>query len=396
MMNSRLRILVLIVLLTAAAAALIGINYRRNRTQGVRAELINPQTAGFVVLSEPAEAGFVRADSPRPFTFPEDFGPHPDFQTEWWYYTGNLDSADSRHFGYQLTFFRRALQPSDRRTPRPSDWTADQVYMAHFAITDVSQKEHHSFERLTRGSAGLSGAQAKPFQVWLEDWSVTEQAPNTYLLKAAQGSLALDLTLVDLKGPILQGQDGFSRKGPDPGNASYYYSLTRLQSSGSVVIDDKQVKVTGTSWMDHEFSTSALNSDQIGWDWFSIQLDNDDELMFFQIRRLDGSIDPFSSGKVIYADGSTYPLQKEDIKITVEDTWRSPRSGILYPAHWKVDLPLENLTLELIPYMNDQEMNVSYIYWEGAVQVRASLNRQKITGNGYVEMTGYNQPITVK
>jgi predicted secreted hydrolase len=202
----------------------------------------------------------------------------------------------------------------------------------------------------------------------------------------------LDLTLVDLKGPILQGQDGFSQKGPDPGNASYYYSLTRLQSDGSVAINENRFKVSGAGWMDHEFSTSALNPDQIGWDWFSIQLDNDDEIMFFQIRQADGSIDPFSSGKIIYVDGSTYPLKKDDFEITVVDTWRSPRSGILYPARWKVNLPSQNLILELIPYLDDQEMNVSYIYWEGAVQVRATLNNQEIAGSGYVEMTGYMPP----
>jgi predicted secreted hydrolase len=390
-MNTRSRLLSYIVLLIVAAVLLATIYYTRRQSTSVRAELVTPPVAGFVGLSEPATVGFTRADGSRSLSFPQDFGPHPDFQTEWWYYTGNLDSLDGRHFGYQLTFFRRALLPPDQRTPRLSDWKADQVYMAHFAITDVSQREHLNFERLTRGAAGLSGAQAVPFQVWLEDWSVTEIAPRNYQLKASQGSLALDLSLVDLKGPVLQSRNGYSQKGPDPGNASYYYSLTRLQTSGTVGTKNGSYNVTGGSWMDHEFSTSALSPNQVGWDWFSIQLENNTELMFFQIRQADGSVDPYSGGTIVIVDGSSHPLQKDDFLITVEDTWRSPRSGAQYPSRWNVRLPAEGLTLEIIPYLENQEMILSYIYWEGAVRVKGMLDDQEISGNGYVEMTGYAQ-----
>ena len=245
--------------------------------------------------------------------------------------------------------------------------------MAHFAITDVTQKEHQEFERLTRGAAGLSGAQAVPYQVWLEDWSVTETAPKTYQLKASQGSLCIGFDARRSERACL------ARSGwVQPERSRSWERIVLLQPDPPAIerecgTKDDNFKVTGASWMDHEFSTSALSPDQVGWDWFSIQLDDNTELMFFQIRRADGSIDPFSSGKIVYADGSKHQLLKDDFVITVEDTWRSPFSGMRYPARWKVGLPRENMTLEIIPYLENQEMDVSYIYWEGAVQVKGAL-----------------------
>ena len=356
----------------------------RKSATAVRAQL---------VTSTSETTGFARADGPRPLAFPADHGPHNDFQTEWWYYTGNLQTSDGRHFGYQLTFFRRALAPPAQRQARKSDWAADQAYMAHFALTDVATnaagKRFQSFERLGRGAAGLAGAQAEPFGVWLEDWSIVQVEPDVYHLRAAQNDVTLDLTLRDLKGPVLQGDRGYSQKGPDAGNASYYYSLTRLASTGAVRVGEASYQVSGASWMDHEFSTSALSADQVGWDWFALQLDDGSELMLFQIRKADGSVDPFASGTFVAADGSTRWLKRDDFQITVNGTWRSPHSGATYPAAWTVKVPALDLTLDIKPYLADQELDVSVRYWEGAVRFSGERNGRAVSGNGYIEMTGY-------
>lgn len=377
-MKQLARALFLLALL--AAAWFTGARPRGPRQEPVRARLNG---------SGPAVEGFARADRPRPLTFPADFGPHPDFQTEWWYYTGNLETEAGRHFGYQLTFFRRALVPPDQRTIRNSNWAADQVYFAHFALTDVAEGDFYAFERFARGAAGLAGAQAQPYQVWLEDWGVEGVGENTYRLQASQEGLALDLHLTDRKGPILQGNQGWSPKGPAPGNASYYFSQTLLETAGQVTVSGQKLAVRGKSWMDHEFSTSALSADQVGWDWFSIQLDDDSELMLFHIRRADGSIDPVSSGLVVQSDGRTETLPGEAFMIKVEDTWESPPSGAVYPARWAIAIPSLSLNLTLEPLLADQELNVSFTYWEGAVKVQGTRAGAPLQGYGYVELTGY-------
>jgi predicted secreted hydrolase len=218
--------------------------------------------------------GFARASGPRTFEFPRDDGPHNDFQTEWWYFTGNLSAANGRIFGYQLTFFRRALEPEAERVTRESNWAASQIYLGHFTLSDVSAGQFHYFERLERGSAGLAGAVGETgFQVWLGDWKVNQTGERRFQLEAAQDGIQLKLDLDDLKGPILQGDQGYSQKGSDAGNASYYSSRTRLVSRGTVSVDGQVLSITGTSWMDHEFSTSALAPDQVGWDWFALRAD---------------------------------------------------------------------------------------------------------------------------
>jgi predicted secreted hydrolase len=341
------------------------------------------------VATPVSSEGFSRASRPIQLTFPPDHGPHPDFQTEWWYYTGNLQTADGRHFGYQLTFFRRALLPPDQVTPRASTWGSPQVYMAHFALTDVQRKQFYSFERLERGATGLAGAQGDPFEVWLRDWRVEEIEPGVYHLSAAEEAIAIDLTLIDRKGPVLQGDQGYSQKGPEIGNASYYVSLTRLESQGTILIDDTDSTVEGLSWMDHEWSTSALAPDQVGWDWFSIQLNDDTEMMLFQIRDTDGRIDPFSGGTFIHSDGATEPFTKDEFTLEVLDTWTSPNSSATYPSRWRLTIPSRGLDLLIEPHQADQELNVSYSYWEGAVKIRGTLYNLPVTGNGYVELTGY-------
>jgi predicted secreted hydrolase len=334
-------------------------------------------------------AGYARAEGPLPLEFPAAYGPHPDYQTEWWYYTGNLEDDAGRHFGYQFTIFRRAILPPGQRTPRDSDWSAGQVYMGHFAVTDVAGRGYYPVERFSRGAAGLAGAQAEPYAVWLEDWQVEEVAPGITRLQAAAGDVAVDLTLADTKGPVLQGDRGYSQKGPDPGNASYYYSLTRLDTTGTVTVDGTAYPVQGLSWKDHEFSTSALSPDQVGWDWFALQLDDNTELKVFHIRQADGTIDPFSAGSFVDAEGQVTRLARDDFEVAVRDTWRSPRTGATYPAAWTVTVPSLDLELEVQPWLPDQELDVSYAYWEGAVQVSGQRQGRPVGGNGYVELTGY-------
>ena len=341
------------------------------------------------VLGGASDEGFARALAPRDFVFPPDHGPHPEFRTEWWYYTGNLVAENSRRFGYQLTFFRTALTPQP--PDRDSNWATNQVYMAHLALTDVGRQNFHHFERFSRGSLGLAGAKAEPFQVWLEDWSATggPGEPFTMKLKAQQDGVAIELLLESLKPVVLQGQNGLSQKSASPGNASYYYSMTRLQTSGVVQVAGESFQVNGTSWLDREWSTSALGEDQVGWDWFSLQLDDQRELMYYQLRLRDGRPDPMSSGVLVGAAGATRRLKPENIEISVLEHWQSETSGAKYPAKWRIDLLEEKLSLEISPLVSDQELQTTIRYWEGAVAVQGKQENTQVTGHGYVEMTGY-------
>ncbi|MFN2107126.1 MAG: lipocalin-like domain-containing protein [Candidatus Promineifilaceae bacterium] len=334
---------------------------------------------------------FARATVPGAVNFPRDLGPHEDYQTEWWYYTGNLQTEDGRDFGYQFTIFRRAIQPMSEvpQVDNPSTWRSNQIYLAHFTVSDMGGDEFHVAERFSRGGAELAGAQAQPYYVWLEDWSVTEVEPGTVRIQADTQDVSLDLTLVETMPPVLHGDGGLSQKGPEPGNASYYYSIVRQATSGELVIGEETFQVDGLSWKDHEYSTSALSPGSVGWDWFSLQLDDGSALMLFQIRRDDGSIEPYSSASFISNDGALQTLGHEEWQLDVLDTWTSPHSGGEYPAHWRLRIPSIALDLEGRPMMADQELNVSTIYWEGASEFSGTLSGEPVTARGYVEMTGY-------
>ncbi|MEX1247574.1 MAG: lipocalin-like domain-containing protein [Anaerolineales bacterium] len=371
----------LIVLAAITAAALL-----------LRPAAESEQLAAQVLTTPAAIDGFTRADGSWPVLFPQDFGPHFDYRTEWWYYTGNLDTADGRHFGYELTFFRAALLPPDQVFPRQSEWAINQIYMAHFALTDVEGGVFHAFQRYARGAAGLAGAQADPYQVWLEDWRVEQSGDYAYSLHASNEGISIDLHLTDDKGPVLHGDQGYSQKGRETGNASYYYSQTRLLTEGTIQIGGEELAVSGLSWKDHEYSTSVLSAGQVGWDWFAIQLDGGYELMLYQIRRGDGSVDAFSSGTLIGPDGSAQALSRDDFIIESQNTWRSPHSDAVYPMGWTISVPSADLQLTLSPYLVDQELNLATIYWEGAVNIIGTHRDRAITGVGYVEMTGYAEP----
>jgi len=336
-----------------------------------------------------APPAFVRATGPSSYSFPEDHGPHLGFQTEWWYYTGNLETPEGDRLAYQLTFFRRGLAVPGGL--RPSRLAADQIYFAHFAITDVRGARHPHWERFSRGAAGLAGAAGSPYGVWLDDWSVSSLDPagDSVRLFAREQDWELDLTLQSEKGVVAHGDGGLSPKSGEAGNASYYLSLTRLRTQGTVTLAGSRVEVAGSSWFDHEWSTSALGAQAIGWDWFSLQMDDGTELMLFQIRRSDGSLEPVSSGTLVEADGTLASLTGTDFTIEANDSWRSPETGATYPTEWVVRVPGFALELSVRPILDDQEMRVSFPYWEGAVTLDGTRQGRPLQGRGFVELTGY-------
>jgi predicted secreted hydrolase len=341
------------------------------------------------VLGVEEDQPFARAIQPRKFVFPDDHGPHPHFKTEWWYYTGNLFSKSDRRFGYQLTFFRSALTPEAHQ--RNSNWATNQIYMAHFALTDVDAQRFYHFERFSRDSLGLAGAQANPFKVWLENWSAEARQgePLPMRLSANQETVAIELNLESAKPIVFQGENGLSQKSAMPGNASYYYSMTRMPTSGKINIAGESFQVSGTSWLDREWSTSALGEGQVGWDWFSLQFDDGRELMYYQLRLKDGTADPLSSGVLVDVDGSTKRLRPSDIDINVLSHWQSSKSKAKYPARWRLDLVNEGISLEISPVLAEQELMTTVRYWEGAVSVQGKDSASKLSGYGYVELTGY-------
>ncbi|RKZ36905.1 MAG: carotenoid 1,2-hydratase, partial [Gammaproteobacteria bacterium] len=276
-----------------------------------------PTVSVIDALGSGESAGFRRAYAPRTLHFPDDHGPHPDFRTEWWYFTGNLVGGDGRRFGFQLTFFRFALAP--QQTPpaetssaeqRASAWGTRQVYMAHFALTDVAGEHFQAAERFSRDALGLAGAQAKPFRVWLEDWRAQGDVsgPGALELTARTEDMGIELTLQGGKPLVLHGERGLSRKSAEPGNASYYYSRTRLPAAGRVWVGGRAYEVTGEAWLDREWGTSTLGAEQAGWDWFALQLSDGRELMFYQLRRKGGGVDPMSAGTLVSTDGSARGL----------------------------------------------------------------------------------------
>ncbi len=332
----------------------------------------------------PAE-GFKRATEPRRFSFPLDHGPHTGFRNEWWYFTGNLRTEQGRRFGFQLVFFRTALAPEGVKGESP--WRTHHVWMAHFALTDAETEQFYAFERFSREAIGLAGAQAKPFAVWLDDWSVREQ--NGYwLVTTTAAGLSLSLTLKPQRPPLLQGDAGLSQKSAEPGNASYYYSIPRLTAEGEILLNGKHHRVNGLAWLDREWSTSALSEEQTGWDWFALQLDDGSELMFYRLRRRDGSIDPHSSGSWSQPDGTLVKLTTDNIQLDVLDRWTSPKGG-QYPLHWRLRVPEHNLDLWITPVIKNQEVDLLVRYWEGAMDVSGTRDGKPVRGSGYLELTGY-------
>lgn len=332
------------------------------------------------------------------YQFPRDHGSHNDFRTEWWYYTGHLATEDGRKFGYELTFFRQAMDNA-HVTTNPSRWAIRHLYLAHAALSEHDRHRFRYAEKISRAGIGKAGSETGRLHVWIDRWSV-EASPSDHgqhHLQAASGGFSFDLYVASEKAPVVHGEGGVSRKGTEPGQASHYYSMTRLQTTGTLTVDGHPQPVHGISWMDHEFGSGRLGSDQVGWDWFSVQLDDHSELMFYRLRRIDGTTDPVSSGTWVLPDGTSHALTVSDVKIDVLDYWTSPASGSRYPNRWRLSVPSRRLSLLLVPTMPNQELmterSTQLTYWEGAVNVTGEVGERHMTGQGYVELTGYAKPL---
>jgi predicted secreted hydrolase len=330
------------------------------------------------------------------YQFPKDFNSHDDFRIEWWYYTGNLEEIETaRPFGYQLTFFRVALNNKDAN-PNQSQWKLGHVYFAHMTLTDVDGEKFYYFERINRKGVGNAGANADRLMVWNEDW-VLEGKGKVHSLKAIESGTGIELQLVPEKKLVIHGNNGISKKGSEKGNASHYFSYTRMKTTGQIFVRGKAYNVIGSSWMDHEYSSNQLNNELVGWDWFSLKLDDKTELMLYLLRRKTGGVGSFSSGTFIAADGSSRHIKQEEFIVRPLSYWTSKKSGIVYPASWKLELPNFGIELTLSPDLNEQELynlrSISASYWEGSVSVGGTIAGNSIKGKGYVELVGYGKAL---
>ena len=339
------------------------------------------------VLGETALDGFARADAARSFVFPTDHGPHPGFRSEWWYLTLVLADETGQDLGVQFTLFRQALTPSVE--PPVNRWQSEQIYLAHFAVTDVASGSHFSDERFARGHPQLVEVVAEPFSLRLEDWQLQQLQglEGVWRLQAGTAEAEVEIDL-DMQVPIvLQGEAGLSRKGP--GQASYYYSMPGIPANGRIRVNGELRTVQGLGWLDREWSTSVLSGGQIGWDWFALQLADGRRLMVFQLRRGDGMRDPYDQGLLVERDGATRHLRAADFSLTPTRYWRDD-TGTDWPVAWRLELGNEGLQVEAV--LDDQRMKTSIRYWEGMVAVLD--DRGERLGRGYLELTGYEGPHT--
>ena len=335
--------------------------------------------------------GFAVAESGYRYVFPRDHGPHPTFQTEWWYYTGRLTAESGRTYGYQLTFFRRGIDAVAVRN-NPSKWALKNVFLAHFAITDDTQGKFLYAEKANRPGVATAGADSKRFKVWNGPWSA-EERDGVMVLSAVASDRSILLRLKPARKPAIHGSDGVSRKGSGKGQASHYYSMTRMETTGALTINNRLETVKGLSWMDHEFGSNQLSKEQVGWDWFGLHLDNGMDLMLYRIRRADGTVEPVSSGTLIEPDGRTTHLPFEAFVFSIRDTWKSRKSTTAYPSRWTIAVPDHRIELTITPTVADQELvttrSTRVTYWEGSILVKGRVGGEKVTGRGYAELTGY-------
>jgi predicted secreted hydrolase len=325
------------------------------------------------------------------YQFPRDDFSHDEFRIEWWYYTGNLQSENDRPFGYQLTFFRVGLEESP---DNPSAWKIDHIYFAHMTVSDIQGGKFHFFERINRKGIKNAGADSNQLHVWNENWSLALK-DKSHHLQALQSGIGLDLKLTPIKKRVLHGKEGISKKGSGYGNASHYFSFPRMKTTGKIFLDGETIPIRGTSWMDHEFSSNQLNKNLVGWDWFSIKLDNQSELMLYQLRDKNKGKDPHSSGTLVMPDGESRHIHDHEFTITPKSFWTSPHTKATYPASWTITLPEGKLNIT--PDFPDQELynlrSISGSYWEGSVTVNGKLNGKSVAGKGYVELVGYEKPL---
>jgi predicted secreted hydrolase len=324
------------------------------------------------------------------YVFPRDHFDHPDYKTEWWYYTGNLKAADGHRFGFELTFFRQGI---DRQGNANGDWAVRDLYLAHLALSDIDGQRFYHTERLNRAGPGLAGASLPLQKVWNGNWQA-QWTNGEQNLEAIADDFSLQLTMRSDKPPVIHGNNGISQKGAGEGNASHYISFTRLLTTGTLELNAKSYAVEGTSWMDHEFFSSGLDREEVGWDWLSLQLADNTELMLYRLRHKDGSVDPFSSGTYVDARGNSRFLSIHDFTVTpTGETYTSPITKAAYPIAWQVTVPSLGLNLQIKTPLPSQELassnNSSPSYWEGAITIAGKRGSASIAGVGYLEMTGY-------
>ncbi len=335
------------------------------------------------VLGEAPEH-FRQVTEPVPLEFPADHGSHPEYRSEWWYFVGNLDTADGDRLGFQYTLFRFGL---DESAPRQSDWTTDELWMAHLALSDGREQRFFQTERFARGALGLAGAD--PERWWLRDWQV-EAIPDGWALDMDAGEFALDLDLRKTRPIVFQGDQGYSRKGPEPGNASRYYSATRLAAEGRVRVDNEWRDVTGQAWLDREWGSNQLSDTLAGWDWFALQFDDGRDVMVYRLRDHDGEASRWSAGVLVESDGSHRILDFDDFSAEISRWWTDPK-GVRWPLEWDLEIFPAELSIRVKPAFDAQRWYQSVPYWEGMVDITDRDSGQPL-GRGYLELSGYDEP----
>lgn len=348
----------------------------------------------FLICAPPAQGQFKPALPGYQFEFPRDHGAHEEYRTEWWYYTGHLRGTSGRRYGFEVTFFRVGVPSSGE--PAATPWDLRNVSLAHFAITDISRRAFRYHEKLNRSSPFTAGAATGRLEVFSEGWRASTLPDGAWRLTASQDGDSIDLVLRSRKAPAVHGENGISVKAAGVGYASHYYSMTRLEATGTVSARGRpRERCSGLAWMDHEFGSSVLRESQQGWDWFSVQLDNDVELMLYQIRRTDGSPDVSSSGSLVLEDGQVIHIRADQMTVKPLGRWRSPKTGATYPMGWMLSVPSLRISLRVDPLLENQELvttgSTHVTYWEGAVSVTGSFGNVSTSGQGYVEMTGYDR-----
>ena len=323
------------------------------------------------------------------YRFPADHGNHPDFKTEWWYFTGNVATAEGEKFGYQLTFFRQGVRrPGSAKMA--SRFVVNDVKFAHFAVSDLAGSRFHHFQKFARGAFGEAGFDEGDRIAWINSWTCERTGENGFRLRANEGGIAIDLELAAAKPPVIQGRNGVSQKSEGEGRASHYYSLSRLETRGTITLAGKTHQVAGTSWFDHEWATNQLAAHQKGWDWFSLQLGDGTELMLFQIRTDDGKQDPHSAGTFVFEDGTDLKIGQAGFSLEPLAWWRSPKTGANYPIEWRLEIRALDLELTVTPSLKNQELDAApFTYWEGAIHADGTRKGQPVSAVGYLEMTGY-------
>ncbi len=324
------------------------------------------------------------------YAFPRDHGAHPAFRTEWWYFSGNLQDEREGKYPFMLTFFRAGLRPPGAGRKSKSRWALRNIYAAHFSVLDAQSGEHRTSERMSRGALEQAGAEQGNLRVWLGAWRA-HSAGGAFRVEASGEKAALRLTLTPQKPLVVHGEDGVSQKAPGAGRASHYYSFTRLRAGGVLTLEGRTIPVRGTAWMDHEFGSNQLGPAQAGWDWVSLQLSDGRDLMLYLLRRKDGGVEPTSSGTIVEADGRAVHLRLGDFTLRATGSWKSPKSGAVYPMGWMVEVPAHGLRLRVEPYARAQEIetpgSTRITYWEGGVFAESPAGGP--AGVGFIEMTGY-------